>query len=492
MSDTHKGKKRIGALFENISVLVLGDIMLDQYIYGQIKRISPESPVPVIEYQRERCMPGGAGNAAVNVQALSASVTICGLLGRDESGASLKKTLAEAGITADCVETDNRVTTVKTRIIAQQNHQIVRVDREREHPADDTDRKALKDILSSRVSSADAVLIADYNKGTVTPDVARHAIMLARENSIPVIVDPKGIDYSKYKGAAVLKPNIRELEVTMGHRIRTAEEMHASLKDLLKRIELEAVILTRGSEGMSILEKGGEVIDIPATAQEVFDLSGAGDTAAAVTALCCAADMTFFDAARIANTASGIAVSKAGTSAVYIDELERALKTSESFEDRKIVSLSKLKKQVQAVRDKGGKVIFTNGCFDLLHYGHVRYLQNARVQGDFLVVAINSDEIIRTLKGKGRPVIPQMERAHLLASLQCVDAVIVFTEDKPLNLLRELQPDILVKGADYSREGVVGHEIVDDYGGEIYLAPLEDGWSTSGLIDRIQKSGNEK
>ena len=488
--------KQAADLFTNVSVLVLGDIMLDQYIYGTIERISPESPVPVVHYQREKCMPGGAGNAAVNIRALSASVVLCGLLGNDESGAAVKQCLADMGITADAVSSDTRSTTVKTRIIAQQNHQIVRVDREVQAPADDRERKAVKDILSARIPEADAVLIADYNKGTVTPDVCRFAVSLSKKQGIPVIVDPKGIDYSKYEGVTVLKPNISELEDAAGHMIRNSREMQAALEDIVARLDLEAVILTRGSEGMSILagrhsgadDNRGNVVDIPASAREVYDLSGAGDTAAAAISLCLASDMSIFEAARIANTASGIAVSKAGTSTVHIGELVRALEESETAEEEKIVSFEELKERVDSVRRNGGTIVFTNGCFDLLHYGHVRYLQNAAQQGDFLAVAINADKTIRALKGRGRPVIPQDERAHILASLECVDAVIVFYEEKPLRMLRELQPHVLVKGSDYTRDGVVGHEIVDGYGGEIYLAPLEDGWSTTGLIEKIQNS----
>lgn len=475
--------------FSQQTILVFGDVMLDRYVYGNIERISPESPVPVVEFESESYMPGGAANAAVNIVSVGGRAILCGVVGKgDESSSILRKTLESNDITTDFVEEKGRITTEKTRVIGQRNHQVIRIDREDKSEISADSEKQFLEKVPGMVSKADGVLIADYNKGVVTSDICQQIITLAKKKNIPVVVDPKGRDYRKYRGSGVLKPNIRELEDVSGECIRSAEDMKNVLLSLMRELEIEGIVLTRGSRGVSTIDKTGKVMNIPASAKEVFDVCGAGDTFASILVLSLAAGASLFEAAELANIAAGIVVTKAGTSSVSKREMESALEASETSESKKIVDYETLKRIVEDLRAKGTKIVFTNGCFDLLHYGHVRYLQHARQRGDYLIVAINADETVKKIKGEGRPVMPQDVRAHLLAGLQCVDAVLIFYEEKPLKYLRELKPDVLVKGSDYTREGVVGHEIVDGYGGEIYLAPLESGWSTTEVIERIQKN----
>lgn len=474
-------------LFRDRTILVVGDVMLDRYVYGMIGRISPEAPVPVIDHVGEQCMSGGAGNAALNVLTLGGRAVLVGVIGADAAGAELRRILAGHGMECVLREIPGRPTGEKTRIVAQQNHQVARIDRESRVPLAGADEAALAAAVTEHAGRVDGILLADYAKGVLTAAVCRAAIEGARRRGIPVLVDPKGRDYARYRGARVVKPNVRELEEVAGRRLGSRDDMTAALRAMLADLDLAGVLLTRGGAGMTVLERGGEPLHIPADAREVFDVTGAGDTVAAVTILALAAGRPLFEAACLANTAAGIAVSKAGTAPVAGGELQQAAAARAVAEEHKIMPRELLAGFVQRLKIEGRRVVFTNGCFDLLHYGHVRYLQAARRQGDALVVAINADATVRRLKGEGRPVIAERERAHLLASLQCVDAVTIFTEEKPLALLELLKPAVLVKGADYTRTGVVGHEIVEAYGGTIHLAPLEDGWSTTDIIARIHR-----
>ena len=455
--------------FRDIEVLCLGDVMLDRFVYGEAERISPEAPIPVVRITREAAMPGGAGNVAANLSSLGARVTL-------------------AGVRPALLSLAHRATTIKTRYFAG-SQQMLRADREETGALDSESADRLRADIRTQLGRADAVILSDYGKGVLADGMAVDVIGMARQAGTPVIVDPKGDDYARYRGASLVTPNLRELAAASGQPPSTLGEtgaLVAAAGELCRAHDLGAVLVTRSADGMTLVTHSGEILHRPAEAREVFDVSGAGDTVAAVMGAALARRMTPGDAMALANLAAGIVVGRRGTASVAHDELVAALHAATLMTGAgKVVSIEEAARRVAAWRQEGLSVGFTNGCFDLLHPGHVSLLAQARGACDRLVVGLNSDASVTRLKGRGRPVQSEAARAAVLASLANVDLVVIFGADTPIELIATLKPDVLVKGADYSRAEVVGADIVESYGGRVFLARLEDGFSTTATIARM-------
>ncbi len=483
-------RKNIESLFKragSIRALVVGDLMLDEYLWGRAERISPEAPVQVVDVMREDLRLGGAGNVINNLVALGCTVTVLSVIGGDENGTILQHVLAGKGVDiSGLFEDPLRRTSKKTRVLAT-NQQIVRIDRETREPLGAEFESRIIDFVATRGGDFDVILASDYLKGVLTPAVLETITTVGRQRGIPVVIDPKGNDYSKYRGATILTPNRREAEMASGISIQDDESLsHAGTK-LLQELRLDALLITRSEQGMSLFQQQ-ESMHIPTMAREVFDVTGAGDTVLAVMGLAMACGRSCLEAARLANVAAGIAVGKVGTSTVAPAEIIEEVGRGHQDSEAKIKNLDVLATIIAAEQAKGRQVVFTNGCFDLIHVGHVKYLQKARTYGDLLVLGLNSDDSVRRLKGEKRPLINQEERAHLLAALDCIDYLVIFDEDTPLRLIETLRPAVLVKGGDYSPEGVVGKDLVESYGGRLELVQFVDGKSTTGIIEKILQS----
>ncbi|HWI40456.1 MAG TPA: bifunctional D-glycero-beta-D-manno-heptose-7-phosphate kinase/D-glycero-beta-D-manno-heptose 1-phosphate adenylyltransferase HldE [Verrucomicrobiae bacterium] len=467
-----------------LRVFVIGDIMLDEYLFGRTERISPEAPVQVVEVTREEMRLGGAGNVVRGLRALGCCVSFCSVVGDDTGGRGVESLLAETGVSADGLYRDpSRPTSRKTRVISA-HQQIVRIDRETRDPLPAAAEEALMRLAEREIPASSIVLVSDYGKGVLTGRVLAAVFAAAAAAGVPVVVDPKGTDYSRYRGAAVLTPNRRETEAASGISIRDEGSLAAAAARVMETTSLPALLVTRSEEGMSLFIRGDAALHLPTAAREVYDVTGAGDTVISVLACALAGGLPLPQAAALANVAAGVAVTKLGASTVSPQSILSALLPPDSAE-AKIHSAEVIQRLAQEEREAGRRIVFTNGCFDLLHAGHVKYLQKARALGDLLILGLNSDASVRRLKGESRPLITQEERAHLLASLMCVDYVVIFEEDTPIELIRRVRPDILAKGADYTREGVVGHDLVSSYGGRVELVELVEGRSTTGIIEKI-------
>ncbi len=482
-------RKTIESLFNRIGqirCLVIGDLMLDEYLWGKAERISPEAPVQVVDIVREELRLGGAGNVVNNLAALGAQVAVCSVVGEDENGWALLKTFSRQNVPVDAVFRDSaRRTSRKTRVVAA-NQQIVRIDRESRDPLSPDLEEQLCGWITANAAHFNVILLSDYQKGVLTPRVIETAVTTARACAVPLVVDPKGTDYSRYRGATILTPNRKEAEAASRIAIRDIESLERAATAIMETAELEHLLITRSEEGMSLFSRTKPAsLHIPTVAREVFDVSGAGDTVLASLAVGLAAGLEMSEAARLANIAAGIAVAKLGTSTVSPAEIVDAVALTHSDSDSKIKNPDVLAAIIEAEKSRGKQVVFTNGCFDLLHAGHVKYLQRARRLGDLLVLGLNSDASVRRLKGKKRPLIGEAERAHILAALDCIDYVVLFDEDTPLELITALKPHILVKGGDYTPEGIVGREVVEAYGGRVELVPFVDGKSTTNIIERV-------
>ncbi len=481
------------ALLPSARVLCIGDVMLDRFIYGSIERISPEAPIPVLLEEREKHMLGGAGNVVANIAALGAKAMLVAAIGSDMAGTDIQNQLKSLGILSVMVTSPDRLTTVKSRFICGMQ-QVLRVDREKTIPvAAETEDKIIKLIMES-VPQSGAVILSDYKKGLLTDKIVTAAIDCARQHGKPVIVDPKGADFSRYRGATVITPNRKELETATGMKAGTDDEVRAAALKLIMSCGIETVLATRGKDGMSIITKNGEPVHIPAQVREIYDVSGAGDTVIATFAAGLAAGLPVRNAALLANVSAGIVVGKPGTATARLDEIRATLeaapvteKSSATQRAPKWVTVQDAATQADRLRARGLKVGFTNGCFDLLHPGHLSVLRQARAGCDYLIVAINSDASVKRLKGPQRPVQNQAARADILSALDMVDMVIVFDDDTPIALLKEIKPDVLIKGGQYELEEVVGHDIVTAYGGKIIRAVMDEGFSTSNMITRIVK-----
>jgi D-beta-D-heptose 7-phosphate kinase/D-beta-D-heptose 1-phosphate adenosyltransferase len=481
-------RKNIESLFSHTSslrCLVVGDLMLDEYLWGKAERISPEAPVQVVDVLREELRLGGAGNVVNNLVALGVQVVVCSVVGDDENGGALMKEFARRNVSTEAVFRDPcRRTSRKTRVVAA-NQQIVRIDRETRESLTQDIEKQVCGWVTAHAGEFHAIVLSDYNKGVLTPSVIAAAVVSGTAAGIAVLVDPKGADFSRYSGATLLTPNRKEAETASGIVIKDSETLAESAAIIMDSVGLQHLLITRSEEGMSLFSRSGEVVHIPTVAREVFDVSGAGDTVLAALAVGIASGLTMPEAARLANIAAGIAVGKLGTSIVTPQEIIDAVALTHRDSHSKIKTLDVLTVVINAERERGRRVVFTNGCFDLLHAGHVKYLQKARTLGDILVLGLNSDASVRRLKGEKRPLIAEEERAHILAALDCIDYVIIFDEDTPLELISALKPDILAKGGDYTLDGVVGKDFVEAYGGRVELVPFVDGKSTSNIIERV-------
>ncbi len=476
--------------FERKRVLVVGDIMLDRFVYGHVSRISPEAPAPVIETSGPLDIVGGSGNVVRNIVSLGAACEIIAVVGRDDAARTVRRHLEEIDVpTGGLIEVEGRVTTVKTRFVAYlHNTHLLRADTEEAKPVGKDVEDAIIATVESRVNAADAVILSDYAKGVLTPRVIAAAIAAARRAGKPVIIDPKGHDYSRYRGATAVTPNAAELAQALGRPVVNDEAaVRAAAVALAGEVDCEAVLVKRGERGVLIVSRDGQAASFDATARRVVDVSGAGDTAVSgfTLALVCGAGIR--NAAHLANVAAGVVVGKKGTSQVTAAELRDLLLSRPHFELReKVKGLAAIDDCVRAWRREGLSVGFTNGCFDLLHPGHVQLLCEARSHCDRLIVGLNSDSSVKRLKGATRPVQPEAARSIVLAGLAFVDAVILFADDTPIELIRRIRPDILVKGADYEVDQVVGHDIVASYGGKVVLVNLIPDSSTTRIIDRLK------
>lgn len=466
------------------NVLCLGDVMLDRFVYGSVDRVSPEAPIPVLRIQHELLKLGGAGNVAANLVALDSKCRFISVVGDDAVGNQLRGILNSEQIGDDTVVVElGRQTTAKTRFIAGQQ-QLLRADRETVAAI-----AVAEEVLAQvrrELTGVQAVILSDYGKGVLTDDLVMAVIAAARDAGRTVVVDPKGRDYSRYRGADIVTPNRKELMEATGLPARTDEEVIAAARHLIATCGIGAVVATRSEQGMSVVT-AEDAVHLPAEAREVFDVSGAGDTVVATLTAALSVGIDLVDSARLANLAAGIVVGKVGTAVVRSAELLAGLHEQEWRQgEEKVATRDTAAERAERWRLRGKRVGFTNGCFDLLHPGHIALLKQARAACDVLVVGLNSDDSVKRLKGESRPVQNETARATVLASLGCVDLVVIFGEDTPETLIRALRPDVLVKGADYTIATVVGADFVQSYGGKVVLADLVQGQSTTNTIKRMK------
>jgi D-beta-D-heptose 7-phosphate kinase/D-beta-D-heptose 1-phosphate adenosyltransferase len=466
--------------FDSAQVLVIGDLMLDRYWYGNAARISPEAPVPVVNVAQAEDRVGGAGNVALNVAALGAGASLLGAVGQDEAADALRSRLESAGIFCDFQVSSTKPTITKLRIISRQQ-QLLRMDFEESFDADDIGE--IPEKMARRLSGIGAVILSDYAKGTLQSP--QPLIQAARRAGVPILVDPKGTDFSRYKGATLITPNLSEFEAVVG-RCANEQQLVERGVQLLEQLNMEALLVTRSEQGMTLIRKGLPELHLPARAREVFDVTGAGDTVISVLAAALAAGVELPESVAMANIAAGIVVGKLGTATISMPELRRAIQQEQGSE-RGVVNEEQLLVDLADARAHGERIVFTNGCFDILHAGHVGYLEQARKLGDRLVLAINSDASVKRLKGEGRPINPVERRMAVLAGLEAVDWVVSFEDDTPERLLELLKPDVLVKGGDYSKEEVVGWQIVEAYGGEVKALDFLDNCSTTAIVEQIRE-----
>lgn len=468
--------------FHASRILVAGDVMLDRYWYGATSRISPEAPVPVVRVEREDARAGGAANVALNAASLGATVRLLGVAGRDEAATRLRALLDAGGVRLELEPSAGQETISKLRVMSR-NQQLIRVDFERAAgEACGFDRAAYRRRFQAALPPAQAVALSDYGKGTLG-DVAA-LIGDARAAGRSVVVDPKGTDWRRYAGATLITPNLAELEGVVGPCPDDASIVERGTR-LLADLALEALLVTRAAQGMTLLVPGNPPVHLGARAREVYDVTGAGDTVVGVLTAALAAGADFIQAAHLANLAAGLVVGKLGTAVVTPRELAHAIRGQHEG-DAGILDETELLERVAEARGDGQVIVMTNGCFDLLHVGHVRYLEAARRLGDVLIVAVNTDASVRRLKGNGRPLNPGRDRMRVLAGLKSVDWVVPFDDDTPARLIERVLPDVLVKGGDYRPEQVVGHEIVARHGGRVEVLDFYPGYSTTGLIDRAR------
>ncbi|HEY9035991.1 MAG TPA: bifunctional D-glycero-beta-D-manno-heptose-7-phosphate kinase/D-glycero-beta-D-manno-heptose 1-phosphate adenylyltransferase HldE [Pseudomonadales bacterium] len=465
--------------FADARVLVVGDIMLDRYWHGATSRISPEAPVPVVRVEQTEDRPGGAGNVALNIAALGSAATLIGITGDDEAADALSDRLQAAGVRCDFAR-DARVPTITKLRVISRHQQLIRMDFE-EPGLSARANVAIPAQVEAALAHASVLVLSDYAKGTLTDPAA--FIRAARDRNIPVLVDPKGSDFKKYRGATLLTPNLHEFEAVVGPCASEAELVQRG-EALIRELSLQALLVTRGEHGMTLIRDGQPELHLPARAREVFDVTGAGDTVIAVLAAAMAAGEDLPNAVGLANAAAGIVVGKLGTATVSAPELRRAV-MRDAGSERGVLTPEQLQIAMEDARANGETVVMTNGCFDILHAGHVSYLEQARACGDRLIVAVNDDASVSRLKGSGRPINPVDRRMAVLAGLGSVDWVVSFTEDTPEALLAQLKPDVLVKGGDYSREQVVGWQIVEAYGGQVEVLGLIDDCSTTAIVKKV-------
>ena len=487
---------------KNLHVVVLGDLMLDRYWHGDAGRISPEAPVPIVAVRREQDCPGGAANVALNVASLGARCTLLGCVGRDAEGAALRHILEAAGVACDLVELDGWSTIQKVRVVSRQQ-QLLRSDFEAPLPGAAAEALAAK--LPAHLPNASVLILSDYDKGTIAPpayaglSIGRESgsgghnaasatmtsdlIAAARRSGVAIVVDPKFKPFGAYAGASLLKPNRQEFAAAVG-KVGDVQTLGEKAQSLCKELDIGALVVTAGAEGMTVVD-GGQVRHLPAHPVEVYDVTGAGDTAAAVLGVAAGLGWPPLDGARLANMAASLVVAKSGTASVSGPELAYA--AAQAGADRGALSRDQLMLAVAAARQAGERIVFTNGCFDILHAGHVTYLEQARRLGDRLLVAVNDDASVARIKGPHRPINPLQRRMRVLAGLQSVDWVVGFPEDTPQALISQVRPDVLAKGGDYRRDQVVGADSVAAYGGKVEVLGLVEDCSTSAVLKELEE-----
>ncbi|MDH5612962.1 MAG: bifunctional D-glycero-beta-D-manno-heptose-7-phosphate kinase/D-glycero-beta-D-manno-heptose 1-phosphate adenylyltransferase HldE [Gammaproteobacteria bacterium] len=468
--------------FKNARVLVVGDLMLDRYWHGPTSRISPEAPVPVVHVSEIEERPGGAGNVALNIAVLGAKSTVLGLTGDDDAANALEKNLQASGVNTRFIKLKNNATVTKLRVMSR-HQQLIRLDFEDGFVGQDL--SAMEAEFIKLLDDHDVVVCSDYGKGCLRN--IQTLIALCKKKNIPILIDPKGNDFSKYAGASLITPNLSEFEAVVGH-CANDEELVEKAKRLCEQHQLGALLVTRSEHGMSLIESNKTVTHLPTRAREVYDVTGAGDTVISTLAAALAVGQDLPQSTALANFAAGLVVAKSGTASVTVEELQLA--NREYFVvERGVLDEASLFKAVAACREHGETIVMTNGCFDILHAGHVTYLEQARQLGDRLVVAVNIDETVSRLKGADRPVNKVNYRMRMLSALECVDWVVPFTEDEPTRLICELKPDILVKGGDNDPDKIPGGDCVRAAGGQVKVLSYVDGVSTTEIIGSIRGKG---
>jgi D-beta-D-heptose 7-phosphate kinase/D-beta-D-heptose 1-phosphate adenosyltransferase len=477
----------IESYWQNRRVLVIGDVMLDKYVWGNVERISPEAPVPIVHGSRSTQCPGGAANVAMNLVGLGAKATVVGFVGEDHDAASLREALNTAGVDASLVPVAGFPTTSKLRILSS-NQQMLRVDFEKSGSRSEADYEKLLQQAREIIPTCSAVVLSDYAKGVLSNLVCAVIINDARTLGIPVLVDPKSPTFEKYRDATTVCPNLKELSNAAGEPANDLEKLFSIGERFVEQYGFDFLTVTLAEKGIAILGKEHRKI-APALARQVFDVSGAGDTVIATVTLCLACGLEIETAIEVANVAAGIVVSKVGTVPIERNELMGALSQDVSWHsDEKVITREMLRARAAAWRTNGKRIVFTNGCYDLLHVGHIKLLERAKQQGDKLIVAVNSDDSVRRLKGPSRPMVGEQERARVLAALSVIDAVVIFNESTPLEIILAIRPDVLVKGGDYTEDAVVGAPEVRSWGGRVCLVPLVEGFSTTELVSKAAQS----
>lgn len=469
---------------KNTRVLVYGDFMVDKYINGQVERISPEAPVPVLRVTGRERKFGGAGNVISNLLSLDVQVTAAGYTGNDEDGLWMKERFDKLGADISHLRTVSQLQTIiKTRVTSR-NQQFIRLDEEQTDDLPGELENEVIERIPEMLDEIDAVILSDYGKGSVTAGICQNFITVCRKKKIPVIVDPKGSDYHKYKGATVCKPNEKELAIATGVDLRTDKDVAKAARLLKMENEIENLVISRSERGIMLLGKTGECMDFPTMAKEVIDVTGAGDTVVAMIAVSQAIGIGLEDACRLANTAAALVCSKFGAASVSRKELIQAWKSDTESTD---YTLEKVKYSLQNERIQGKTIVFTNGCFDLLHAGHLASFRQAKQYGDILVVAVNSDASVRKIKGQGRPIIDEKNRIQMVSALECVDYVVLMEDENPTRIISELKPDIIVKGKDWDGKFMPERETIEAYGGKLRFIELEQGLSTTRIIHRVME-----
>lgn len=465
--------------FSQANVLVVGDIMLDRYWYGGTNRISPEAPVPVVKIDALEERPGGAANVAMNITSLSGNVRLIGLTGIDEAAKILDEELSKHHVHCDFVAVSTHPTITKLRVLSR-NQQLIRIDFE--EGFDKVDASPILERIQTALTTHKVLVLSDYAKGALSS--VQKMIDLANQANVPILVDPKGTDFERYRGVTLLTPNMSEFEAVVGQCDSEQEIVEKGLA-LIKKYQLKALLVTRSEKGMTLLQLDKPTYHLPTQAKEVFDVTGAGDTVIATLAAALASGQSLEDSCYLANAAAGVVVGKLGTSTVSQVELENAIRARKD-NGFGVMTEDELKEEVKKARQRGEKIVMTNGCFDILHAGHVSYLANARKLGDRLIVAVNSDASVKQLKGESRPINPLMQRMIVLGALDSVDWVVPFEEQTPQRLIANILPDVLVKGGDYKPEDIAGGKEVIDAGGIVKVLNFEDGCSTTNIINTIK------
>ena len=474
--------------FDQCRILVIGDLMLDEYLWGEVDRISPEAPVQVVTIQKEDFTLGGAGNVVNNAVALGAKVFTAGVIGTGRNGQVLLERFNELGVdTSLIIQEPDRATTQKTRIIAANQH-VLRIDRETKQDISGQTLEKIIRLIEDKMPDIDVVLISDYGKGLITKNLLSKVIASAKKHEKMIIVDPKGLDFSKYSGVSLLTPNKKEAALASGVEIDDDSSLEKAANKILENISLDNLLITCGKDGMVLFGKNKTPFRVRAKSRQVFDVSGAGDTVLAVFGLAVASGASIHNSVALANTAAGIVVGKVGTATVSKQELASALTSDDTGLPSKYKDLSELPALVKDLKKKGKQLVLTNGCFDLLHAGHIMLFSASKQLGDILIVAIDDDASVKKLKGSGRPVINAKERGRILSALDAVDYVVVFSSQELIKLIEIIQPDVLTKGSNYSTTQVFGRERVEALGGKVVLIPVTEDISSTRIIDTIKHS----